>query len=43
MVLEDRPQVISARFMYGSFDVTSLSGEKASTDLTVSSVVCEAS
>nr|XP_022338913.1 protein retinal degeneration B-like isoform X2 [Crassostrea virginica] len=28
MVLEDRPQVISARFMYGSFDVTSLSGEK---------------
>ncbi|XP_056002501.1 protein retinal degeneration B-like isoform X4 [Ostrea edulis] len=28
MVLEDKPQVITARFMYGSFDVTSLSGEK---------------
>lgn len=28
MVLEDRPQVITARFMYGSYDVTSLSGEK---------------
>lgn len=28
MVLEDKPQVITARFMYGSYDVTSLSGEK---------------
>lgn len=30
MVLEDKPQVITARFMYGSYDVTSLSGEKVS-------------
>ena len=28
MVLEDRPQVLTAKFMYGPLDMTSLSGEK---------------
>ncbi|XP_041348927.1 protein retinal degeneration B-like [Gigantopelta aegis] len=28
IVLEDKPQVLSAKFMYGSLDISSLSGEK---------------
>jgi hypothetical protein len=28
IVLDGKDQVITTRFMYGSFDVTSLSGEK---------------
>ena len=28
LVLEDKPQVLSAKFMYGPLDMTSLSGEK---------------
>ncbi|XP_060558830.1 protein retinal degeneration B-like isoform X3 [Ruditapes philippinarum] len=35
LVLEDKPQVLSAKFMYGPLDMTSLSGEK--TDIHVMS------
>ncbi|KAL4223794.1 Membrane-associated phosphatidylinositol transfer protein 2 [Mactra antiquata] len=35
MVLEDKPQVLSAKFMYGPLDMTSLSGER--TDIHVMS------
>ena len=28
LVLEDKPQVLTAKFMYGPLDMTSLSGEK---------------
>jgi hypothetical protein len=28
IVLEDKPQTLVARFMYGSLDIASLSGEK---------------
>lgn len=28
IVLEDMPQFLTAKFMYGSLDITSLSGEK---------------
>jgi len=30
MVVEDHPQILSAKFMYGPLDMTSLSGEKVS-------------
>ncbi|XP_055861562.1 protein retinal degeneration B-like isoform X1 [Biomphalaria glabrata] len=33
IVLEDMPQVLSAKFMYGSLDITSLSGEKVDVNI----------
>ncbi|XP_076472985.1 protein retinal degeneration B-like [Babylonia areolata] len=33
IVLEDKPQVLQARFMYGSLDIVSLSGEKVDVHL----------
>ncbi|KAH9515200.1 hypothetical protein Btru_019493 [Bulinus truncatus] len=33
IVLEDMPQVLTAKFMYGSLDITSLSGEKVDVNI----------